>query len=165
MTSKWDDRFLRLAAHVAEWSKDPSTKCGAVIAQGNKVIGMGYNGFPPAIPDDPELLNDRPSKYARVIHAEVNAIFDAYQKGMNVEGATLYSFPPGLAPSCDRCAAHIIRAGIKRVVYYHEDTPMSRRWSPETALQLYREAQVEVVPVIVPDPWSWMARRYAADQN
>jgi deoxycytidylate deaminase len=27
--SKWDNRFLELARHVAQWSKDPSTRTGA----------------------------------------------------------------------------------------------------------------------------------------
>ena len=29
--NKWSHRFLDMAALVASWSKDPSTKCGAVI--------------------------------------------------------------------------------------------------------------------------------------
>lgn len=158
-SNKWDDRFMRLAAFVAAWSKDPSTKCGAVVARGNRVLGLGYNGFPPAIPDHANLLEVREQKYARVIHAEVNAIFDAFQKGQDLKGSTLYSFPPGLAPSCERCAAHIIAAGISRVVWYQEDTEMSRRWNPETSLAMYREAGVELVPLIVPDPWKWIVER------
>lgn len=142
---KWDRRFLELARLVSTWSKDPSTKCGAVICKGNHVIGMGYNGFPPAIADKPALLHDRPSKYARVIHAEMNAIFNSYEKGLDLRGATLYTYPPGLAPSCERCTAHVVRAGVTRVVHYRMDTEMSRRWNPETSLDLYAEAGVEVV--------------------
>ena len=28
---KWDARYLKIAKDVSEWSKDPSTKVGAVI--------------------------------------------------------------------------------------------------------------------------------------
>lgn len=157
---KWDGRFLRLAALVASWSKDPSTKCGAVIVREKHVLGMGYNGFPPEIPDDPELLNDRPSKYARVIHAEMNAIFDAYGKGLDTKGATLYTWPPGLSPSCDRCAAHVVRAGIRRVVHYYQENEASRRWNPETSLQLYREAGLEVCPIVVPSFEGWLCDKW-----
>lgn len=31
MHSKWDKRFWELAKFVAEWSKDPNAKIGAVI--------------------------------------------------------------------------------------------------------------------------------------
>ena len=55
---KWDMRFLQLAKLVASWSKDPSTKCGAVIVEPDthKVYGLGYNGFPSAMPDRKEDL-------------------------------------------------------------------------------------------------------------
>lgn len=162
--NKWDDRFLRMAAMVADWSKDPSTKCGAIIARENRVLGMGYNGFPRRLPDHQDLMAIRETKYPRVIHAEMNAIFNAFQNGHQIDGATMYTFPPGFAPSCDRCAAHIIQAGIARVVYYKQDTEMSRRWSPEVALQMYREAGVEVVPIFTPDPLSWIMERAAYER-
>lgn len=44
--NKWDKRFLELAAFIAEWSKDPSTKCGAVITDGKQIVSQGFNGFP-----------------------------------------------------------------------------------------------------------------------
>ena len=45
---KWDRRFLRLAREVASWSKDPSTKVGAVLVDplDNTIVSLGYNGFP-----------------------------------------------------------------------------------------------------------------------
>lgn len=38
MTRKWDLRFLHLAQYIAEWSRDPSTKTGAVIVDEDKRI-------------------------------------------------------------------------------------------------------------------------------
>lgn len=111
---KWDRRFLELAAHVAQWSKDPSTKCGAVIVRPDKTIcSVGYNGFPRNMKDDQELYDHRDIKYDRIIHAEMNAILNANEV---VKGFTLYTHP---GPSCLRCAAHVIQAGIVRVVSPH----------------------------------------------
>ena len=110
---KWDKRFLELAAHVAGWSKDPSTKVGAVIARKNSVISMGYNGFPACVPDHEDWLNDRPIKYQYVIHAETNAILNAGREGRDIRGTTLYLSP---LPPCCECAKLIMAAGIIRVV-------------------------------------------------
>ena len=38
MNTDWDRRFLELASVVGSWSKDPSTKVGAVIVNENKQI-------------------------------------------------------------------------------------------------------------------------------
>ena len=43
---KWHRRFLRLAAEIAEFSKDPSTKVGCILVRDRRIISTGYNGFP-----------------------------------------------------------------------------------------------------------------------
>ena len=140
--SKWDHRFLQLAKTVSEWSKDPSTRCGAVIVRPDKTVAsMGFNGFPRGCQDDAELYADRDLKYSRVIHAEVNAVLNAYER---VQGYTLYSWPPGMAPTCDRCATVVIQSGIARVVYCYQENEFAKRWQPERALKMYREAGVTV---------------------
>lgn len=107
--NKWDDRFMRIAQEVATWSKDPSTKVGAVIVDGNRVVSMGFNGFPKGTLDHPELYTNRERKYRRVIHAEKNAITFANR---SVEGCTIYvTYAP-----CSPCAAQIIQSGITRIV-------------------------------------------------
>lgn len=109
---KWDMRFLGLCKFIAQWSKDPSTKVGAVIVdpETQRVISLGYNGFPKGVKDHSDRLNTRDIKYNLVLHAEVNALMFA-QRPLN--GFTLYVHP--LAP-CIRCAVQIVQAGIKRVV-------------------------------------------------
>lgn len=106
---KWQGRFMGLALHIAEWSKDPSTKCGSIITNGdNVVLGMGYNGFPRNVDDKLDRYNDRPIKYKFIVHAEANAILNARSP---VSYATLFStkFP------CSDCAKLIIQAGISEV--------------------------------------------------
>lgn len=59
-----DLRFLRLAREVSTWSKDPSTKVGAVIVGDNgQVISQGYNGFCRGFDDSEERYNDKQTKY------------------------------------------------------------------------------------------------------
>ena len=150
---KWDLRFLRLAAEVATWSKDPSTHCGAVIARpDHTIVSLGYNGFPRRTPDREEDYADRDKKLSRVIHAEVNAILNAHG---SVEGCTLYSYPPGHGPTCDRCAAHVIQVGIARVVGIAAPSSFATRWkeSCEAAVAHYADAGVEVTMI----PWEQFA--------
>jgi|TARA_R110002167_G_C12694674_1_gene652774 dCMP deaminase len=114
MTNKWNKRYLDLARNIAQWSKDPSTQCGAVvIGQSGQVLSQGYNGFPRGMDDDEELYNDRNSKYDRIVHAEMNAIYNCAHSGVSLNGATLYVH--GL-PCCHECSKAIIQVGIKEVV-------------------------------------------------
>ena len=72
LSEKWNRRFLELAAHIASWSRDPSTKTGAVIVRPNKsVAGVGFNGFPQGAKDDPELYTDRTYKYDHIVHCVI----------------------------------------------------------------------------------------------
>jgi len=140
MNDKWDRRFLKLAQHVASWSKDPSTQTGAVIASGRRVLSLGYNGFPPGIADN-ERLHDRAQKYPIIVHCERNAVVNALA---SVDGGTLYTWPFG---SCLPCASLMITAGIRRVVFPATPDELRARWGDELgqAAALYREAGVEVV--------------------
>lgn len=108
--SDWDKRFFELAKHVSTWSKDPSTKVGAVIVNDlNQVVSIGYNGFPRGIFDAESRYNDRGVKHLFVIHAERNALDNAFT---DVRGCTMYitHFP------CNECMKSVVQRGIKRVV-------------------------------------------------
>lgn len=122
MITKWDSRFLALAKEVSSWSKDPSTKCGAVIVDNQRrVIGLGYNGFPRGMSD--EGYEDRGHKLTYVVHAEANAILNAVAK---VKGCTLYVWP---IPACNECAKLIAQAGIERVVSPSPTQEQRIRWA------------------------------------
>lgn len=142
---KWDYRFLSMAQMVASWSKDPSTQCGSVIVRPDRsVCSVGFNGFPRGCKDDSELYANRELKYARVVHGEVNAVLAAKER---CEGYTMYCWPPGFGPSCDRCSTVIIQAGISRVVYLQkEGAEHDSRWAAacKIGLDMYREAQVQI---------------------
>ncbi|PIS42940.1 MAG: cytidine deaminase [Candidatus Kerfeldbacteria bacterium CG08_land_8_20_14_0_20_40_16] len=111
----WDECFMRIAHVIAERSKDPNTQAGAVIAnEQNVVVGLGYNGWPRGIDNDAlpwrREGNLYDTKYAYIVHAEENAIYNANAK---TRGCRIYStlFP------CNECAKTIIQNGITEVIY------------------------------------------------
>ena len=133
--AKWDDRFLSVAAIVASWSKDPSTKAGCVLVRPDKSIAsLGYNGFPMGCSDSTEKYEDRETKYARVIHAEMNALMFC-RDPIPLVGFTLYT----TAPSCPRCAAHMIQAGIRRFVWWDVDNETYKRWDLDRTYRILGE--------------------------
>ena len=91
--NKWDQRYLALAKEVSTWSKDPSTQVGAVTVGSKKeVLSQGFNGFPRGINDSDERYNNRDIKYKLVVHAEMNASYNATYSGTSLDGATLYVY-------------------------------------------------------------------------
>lgn len=138
---KWDKRYLELAALVSTWSKDPSSKIGAVAVNNKgQVLTMGYNGFPRGIQDSDSRLENRDEKYKYVVHAETNAIYNATYNGVSLHGATMYVH--GL-PCCSECAKAIIQVGIARVVM--QGNPDNPRWkkSVENSIDMFSEAGVK----------------------
>lgn len=141
--TKWDDRFLGLAKEISTWSKDPSTQVGAVtVGHKNEVLSQGFNGFPRGINDSDERYNDRPTKHQFVVHAEMNAIYNATYSGTSLDGATLYVY--GL-PVCSECAKGIIQVGIKKVVI--EKCKEVERWNDSVKLSelMFNESGVELI--------------------
>ncbi len=135
----WDNYFIKEAELISTASKDPSTKCGAVIVRPDKTIAAkGYNGFAKGMDDTPELYADREEKYSRIVHCEMNALISARER---VDGYTLYTFP---FLTCDRCAVHMIQAGITRVVAPRATEAQLERWGPafEKTRRFYREAKI-----------------------
>lgn len=113
---KWDKRWLEVAALVGSWSKDPSTKVGAILVYNNRMQAAGYNGFPKNHSDLPEFYLDRQYKYKHIVHAEINALEQIHINA--ISGFTLYtSFP-----CCPDCVLAASRRGILRLVCSPIDT-------------------------------------------
>lgn len=147
VNSKWDARFMRLAREISTWSKDPSTKIGAVIVNDERrILATGYNGFPRGIDDSEERLNDRDQKYPRIVHGEMNALMNALYSGVSVKDATIYVW--GL-PVCSECTKNVIQSGIKRVVITYIDSAPEKwqcQWE-EMSKPMYEEAGVSITYV------------------
>lgn len=115
----WDEYFMGVAKLSAMRSKDPSTQVGAcIVSRDNKILSMGYNGFPMGCSDDEfpwgkdcETEDPYRAKYFYSTHSELNAILN--YRGGSLEGSKLYVtlFP------CNECAKAIIQAGIRTLIY------------------------------------------------
>lgn len=121
----WDCRFLALAHHVAQWSKDPSTKVGAVlVGKDKRQVALGYNGFPPGLADSSFRLQHRDIKLRYMQHAERNVLDNAHFPSA---GSTLYT----THPPCCNCTLSIISKGISRVVSSPMSADFASRWAGE----------------------------------
>lgn len=141
--SKWDNRFIELAKQISTWSKDPSSQIGAVaVDDSRRILSVGYNGFPRGLDDSPEKYFGRDYKYPRIVHAEMNCIFNAAHHGISLDGSTLYVY--GL-PVCNDCAKGLIQVGVKRIVVKELDT-WSEKWKGpwEISQDMFKEAGITI---------------------
>ena len=144
-SEKWHCRFMDLADMIASWSKDPSTKNGAVIVGPDREIrATGYNGLVRGVDDNKPERNERPTKYDFYEHAGRNAIYNACLTGTSVKGCVIYvtMFP------CTDCARAIIQSGIRlvvtREVIIDENSP-ANTWRDKLmySQEMFKEAGVE----------------------
>ena len=143
----WDEYFMAVAYLAGMRSKDPNSQVGAcIVSEDNKILSIGYNGFPRGCSDDEFPWNrdgDDPlkNKYFYVAHSELNAILN--YRGGSLEGAKIYV---SLFP-CNECAKAIIQAGIKTVIYdsdKYAGTPVETRQT-STAKTLHSLQPTEVL--------------------
>jgi dCMP deaminase len=143
----WDVWFMKQVYLVAEKSKDPSTKIGAILVKDNHIISSGYNGFPRKVRDRKGRYLKREIKYKFVVHAEDNAVLAAARFGISTLDTVLYT--QGI-PCCE-CAKSVIQGGIKTIVVHKQwQLRESSRWdkSCEISSIMFKEAGI---PIIVLD--------------
>ena len=116
-TPSWHEYFMGMAKYAATKSKDRSTKVGAVlVSDNNRVLGIGFNGFPRGVNDNVEVRHDRPLKYLITEHAERNCIYSAACHGVKTGGTKIYISGNGLP--CADCARAIIQSGVTEVITF-----------------------------------------------
>ena len=139
----WDEYFMKITATVAERSTCLRRHVGAVLVRDKRILSTGYNGSPRGIRHCSEVgcLRERkniPSgerhELCRGLHAEMNALIQAANHGVRIEGATLYSttYP------CSLCAKMLINGGIVRIV-------AAQDYPDALAKEMLDEARIEVV--------------------
>ena len=138
----WDRRFMHLARHVGNWSKDRSRKVGCVVVGPNNIVrAIGFNGFPRGLNDEADHRHQRPTKYLWTEHAERNAIYTAAREGISLAGSTMYLpwFP------CVDCARAIVQAGIVELIAMKPDLA-DPEWGQgfSVSIELLEEAGVTV---------------------
>ena len=138
MISKWAVRFYQMAELVGSWSKDPSTQVGAVITKGNRIVSVGFNGYPYGISDSAGT-DDREMKLLKTLHAEENAILFAKQDLTECD-IWVTHFP------CPNCAAKIIQTSISRVFCPEQSEDFLSRWGDKIkiSVEMFEQAKVEI---------------------
>jgi dCMP deaminase len=142
-TPRLQEWAMGMARHVAKLSKDPSTKVGAVIFDPKRrIVSAGYNGFARGVHDTEARLNHRETKYKLILHAEKNSIMFATAP---LDECTLVV----THPCCAQCAALVIQAGIKHVIWPRPTKEFMSRWADDYAFTLaqFGEADVGVTEV------------------
>ena len=129
--SKFDDKYMQMAAIWATNSYCKRRQVGALLVKDRMIISDGYNGTPSGFENVCEDENGVTKPY--VLHAEANAISKIAKSGNSADGATLYV----TASPCMECAKLIIQSGIRRVVYRDE-------YRLTDGIDLLRRAGVEV---------------------
>lgn len=136
--------FLRVAQLMALRSTCSSvTAVGAVLATPDgRLVASGYNGSPSGLPHCDDVGCDDDGHYHRVIHAEENAIIQCARCGVSTIGLSLYCthFP------CERCAARLVQAGVRRVFYLEPQANPEKAARSEAIL---KKAEVYVCKVIL----------------
>lgn len=103
--------YINIAKAASELSKD-STKIGAIaLDSDSRIVGVGVNGYPPGY-DDLDLNH----KYAKVVHAEMNAIINSKTHRDDVYSIYVYGLPP-----CEECMKFMVAYGVKKVFYTVDD--------------------------------------------
>lgn len=140
--TRWNLNYLDLAKTVSSWSKDPSTKVGAVaVGKHGQILSQGYNGFPRGINDSIDRLTNREEKYKYTVHGEMNCIYNATLNGVSLKDSDLYVY--GL-PVCSECAKGIIQVGIKRVfTCYPENITDKWKESGKLTSEMFKESNIE----------------------
>lgn len=106
----WSNYFMAIAILSSQRSACERLKVGCVIVKYNRIICIGYNGFPAGGPHVSRIVNNHEQC---TIHAEQNAISDAAARGVSISEAIIYitHFP------CINCFKSIIASKIKKIYY------------------------------------------------
>ncbi len=151
----WDEYFMGVSMLSSLRSKDPNSRTGACIVNAkNRIVGIGYNGFPSGCPDN-ELPWENEgdfldTKYPYVCHSELNAILNS---SGDLDGCRMYirTFP------CNECTKAIIQSGIREVIYLHYSRPpesdifVAARRMMDMAGVVYRKLDLHIDSAYVKD--------------
>jgi dCMP deaminase len=117
----WDEYFMEIAEVARKRSTCLRRQVGALLVKGHRILATGYNGVPKGIEhcgirgclrEELGIPSGERHELCRGIHAEQNAIVQAANQGISIEGSTLYC----TNQPCILCAKMLINSGVKRIV-------------------------------------------------
>ena len=142
MRPDWDQYFMEITSVVAKRSTCLRRQVGAILVKDKHILATGYNGAPKRLAHCAEtgcvrqqlgVPSGERHELCRALHAEQNAIIQAANQGVAIEGSTLYCTT---AP-CSLCAKMLINAGVTRVVF-------AGAYPDKMAVEFFEQAGVEV---------------------
>lgn len=148
MRPNWTDYFLGLAKVVSQRSHDIHTQHGCVITdQSNRILGVGYNGFPRGL-NDSVLPTNRPDKYPWMVHSERNALSNCVVRPDN-----------GIAyvtgQCCNDCIIALWQEGIQEVYMMNHHGTLLFNKEEQQRFDTFVDMSGIVVHKISPD-LSWL---------
>lgn len=138
----WDDYFMQITHDVATRSTCLRRQVGAIIVKDKRILTTGYNGAPTTISHCTaetciraklNVPSGERHELCRGLHAEQNAIIQASQHGVSINGATIYvTHQP-----CSICTKMLINSGIKKFIYASPyDDPLSEEMIQEAGIEI-----------------------------
>lgn len=143
----WDTYFMEITYVVAKRSTCLRRQIGAILVKDKHILATGYNGAPKhlehcavtgCLRQELGIPSGERHELCRALHAEQNAIIQAANLGIAIEGSTLYCTT---AP-CSLCAKMLINAGVVRVVF-------DGAYPDERAMEFFAQAGVIVEQMTV----------------
>jgi dCMP deaminase len=116
----FDKKMMKAARNEAEKSADFWRNVGAVVVKNDKIILSNHNHHVPQeqqpyVDGDPrgDFHKGINLEISTAIHSEAHLVAEAAQKGISLEGSSIYvtAFP------CPPCAKMIAYSGIKKIYY------------------------------------------------
>jgi len=133
---------MKITEDVSTRSTCLRRSVGAIIVKDKRILTTGYNGVPTNISHctDETCLRTKynvPSgerhELCRGLHAEQNAIIQAANHGVSINGASIYiTHQP-----CSICTKMLINSGIKKFIYkFPYNDPLSMEMIGETNIEM-----------------------------
>ena len=114
LSNKWDIRYMQLAEQISTWSKDPTSKIGAVaVGDKGQVLAQGYNGY---IAGCEHKMITKDNHNIATVHAEQNTITDCAKRGVSSNNCKAYitHYP------CYNCMKLMVSCGICEINYIED---------------------------------------------
>lgn len=150
MLLDWSNYFFGLTFAIAQKSKDPHTKNGCILVDGdNRILSVGYNGYPAGMPDE-ELPTTRPEKYPLMVHAEHNAVLNCRHRPVDYIKAYI------TGPPCSACCVALYQFNVREMYVANRPSKMfteeSKAWLDDFVEKSQRSTKgVLTINYVVPD--------------
>lgn len=116
-----DRKFLEEARRESLNSTHYKAKMGCILVKNGNIISKGFNKM--------RHTSNVNSKWNNSLHAEVDCLLKAINKGISVKNSTIYIYReskkglPALSKPCDYCYNMITELKLKKIVYTSSSFP------------------------------------------